>query len=214
MERTRRSERLNFLYFPPNKYKMVRPKCVNLYLKIWVKMWDMTPVFTVGPFVPVFTVVCQGWPNFRALLQIWGNCKFQIWGNAPNLGQKPILNLEFEWENLLSASHNYSWTCPEPSSLFLCALLATTIKRQGNIKKNTFWTTKISPNMGNWPKFGAIFLTMTHWPKFGAILQLSGDFKYWRKKALFTPWVRKSFLFRASFSYFERMNKILLELTN
>ena len=98
-------------------------------------MWDMTPVFTVGPFVPVFTVVCQGWPNFRALLQIWGNCKFQIWGNAPNLGQKPILNLEFEWENLLSASHNYPWTCPEPSSLFLCALLATTIKRYGNITK-------------------------------------------------------------------------------
>ena len=59
-------------------------------------MWDMTPVFTVGPFVPVFTVVCQGWPNFRALLQIWGNCKFQIWGNAPNLGQKPIFNVNFE----------------------------------------------------------------------------------------------------------------------
>ena len=88
------------------------------------------PCFHCWSFCP-----CFHWPNFRALLQIWGNCKFQIWGNAPNLGQKPILNLEFEWENLLSASHNYSWTCPEPSSLFLCALLATTIKRYGNITK-------------------------------------------------------------------------------
>ena len=77
----------------------------------------------------------QGWPNFGALLQIWGNCKFQIWGNAPNLGHKPIFNMKIEWENMLSASHNYSWTCPKPSSLFLCALLATTIKRHGNITK-------------------------------------------------------------------------------
>ena len=94
--------------------------------------------------------ISQGWPNFGALLQIWGNCKFQIWGNAPNLGQKPIFNLEIEWENMLSASHNYSWTCPKPSSLFLCASLATTIKRHRNITEKHVLDSK------NFSKYGKL----------------------------------------------------------
>ena len=110
--------------------------------------WDLL-TNTILPNI-YFNMTSQGWPNFGALLQIWGNCKFQIWGNAPNLGQKPIFNLEIEWENMLSASHNYSWTFLKPSSLFLCASLATTIKRHGNITKKHVLDSK------NFSKYGKL----------------------------------------------------------
>ena len=58
--------------------------------------WDLL-TNTILPNI-YFNMTSQGWPNFGALLQIWGNCKFQIWGNAPNLGQKPIFNDNFENE--------------------------------------------------------------------------------------------------------------------
>ena len=84
----------------------------------------------------------QGWPIFGSLPQIWVNCKFQIWGNDPNLGQKQIFKLEVEWENMSSLSHNYSGTCPDPSSIYLCALFATAIKCQENITNKHFLNNK------------------------------------------------------------------------
>ena len=104
------------------------------------------------------TITSQGWPIFGALPQIWVNCKFQIWGNDPNLGQKLIFKLEIQFENNSSLSHNYSRTCPKHSTIFIYVLHWPL--RWGVIEifqKNMFWTTKISPNMGDWPKFGAIF---------------------------------------------------------
>ena len=133
--------------------------------------------------------ISQGWPNFGALLQIWGNCKFQIWGNAPNLGQKPIFNLEIEWENMLSASHNYSWTFPKPSSLFLCASLATTIKRHGNITKK-----HVSDNK-NFSKYGKLTQIWSNFFDDDTLTQIWGN----------SPVIGR-------LHHYESMNKILLEL--
>ena len=92
----------------------------------------------------------QGWPIFGALLQIWVNCKFQIWGNDPNLGQKLIFKLEIQWENNSSLSHNYSRTCPNHSRIFICASLTTTIRSHRNITKKHVLDNK------NFSKYGKL----------------------------------------------------------
>ena len=50
----------------------------------------------------------QGWPIFGSLPQIWVNCKFQIWGNDPNLGQRLIFKLEIKWEDISSEYECYN----------------------------------------------------------------------------------------------------------
>ena len=145
----------------------------------------------------------QGWPKFGSLPQIWVNCKFQIWGNDPNLGQRLIFKLEIEWENISSSSCNYSWTCPKYSRIFLCALLATTIRCHRNITKKHVLDNKNFSKYGKLTQIWSNFLTMKYWPKFGAILQLLGYLQCLKKKKRFSfyYWVRTFFLFTASLSY-------------
>ena len=136
------------------------------------------------------------WPK------IWVNCKFQIWGNDPNLGQRLIFKLEIEWENISSSSCNYSWTCPKYSRIFLCALLATTIRCHRNITKKHVLDNKNFSKYGKLTQIWSNFLTMKYWPKFGAILQLLGYLQCLKKKnSHSTYWVRTFFLFTASLSY-------------
>ena len=124
----------------------------------------------------------QGWPIFGSLPQIWVNCKFQIWGNDPNLGQRLIFKLEIEWENISSSSCNYSWTCPKYSRIFLCALLAPTIRCHRNITKKHVLDNKNFSKYGKLTQIWSNFLTMKYWPKFGAILQLLEYLKCLKKK--------------------------------
>ena len=145
----------------------------------------------------------QGWPIFGSLPQIWVSCKFQIWGNDPNLGQRLIFKLEIKWDNISSSSCNYSWTCPMYSRTFLCALLATTIRCHRNITKKHVLDNKNFSKYGKLTQIWSNFLTMKYWPKFGAILQLLGYLQYLKKKKRFSfyYWVRTFFLFTASLSY-------------
>ena len=136
------------------------------------------------------TLHSQGWPIFGALPQIWVNCKFQIWGNDPNLGQRLIFKLEIEWENISSSSCNYSWTCPKYSRIFLCALLATTIRCHRNITKKHVLDNKNFSKYGKLTQNWSNFLMILFWPKFGANLQLLGYLHYLRKKQnLYSPFL-------------------------
>ena len=110
----------------------------------------------------ISNVNSQGWPIFGALPQIWVNCKFQIWGNDPNLGQRLIFKLEIEWENISSSSCNYSWTCPKYSRIFLCALLATTIRCHRNITKKHVLDNKNFSKYGKLTQIWSNFLTMKY----------------------------------------------------
>ena len=125
--------------------------------------------------------ISQGWPIFGALPQIWVNCKFQIWGNDPNLGQKLIFKLEIQWENNSSSSHNYSRTCPNHSRISICASLTTTIRSHRNITKKHVLDNKNFSKYGKLTQIWSNFLMMKFWPKFGAILQLLGYLHYLRK---------------------------------
>ena len=111
---------------------------------------------------------------FGSLPQIWVNCKFQIWGNDPNLGQKLIFKSEIQWESNSSLSHNYSRTWPKHSRIFICVSLTTTIRSHRNMKKKHVLDNKNFSKYGKLTLIWSDFLMKKFWPKFGAIPQLLG----------------------------------------
>ena len=147
------------------------------------------------------------------MAHIWVNCKFQIWGNDPNLGQKLIFKLKIQWENNSSLSHNYSRTCPNHSRIFICASLTTTIRSHRNITKKHVLNNKNFSKYGKLTQIWSNFFdddTLTQiWgnsPVIGRLQVLN------EKKNLVYSFSEKDFSFRASFSNFGSMNKILPDL--
>ena len=62
-------------------------------------------------FFPPPPPISQGPPRSGSFPQIWGNEKFQNWGNSPELGKWQIFDQFFLMEELIVMSYNYSGTC-------------------------------------------------------------------------------------------------------
>ena len=90
-----------------------------------------------------------------------------------NIPKKIVKFLDVHLDKHSSSSYNYSWTCPNHSIIFLCASLTT-----------TFWTTKNSPNMGNWPTFEAIFWRWNINPNLEQFSSYLDTSSVWRRKKI------------------------------
>ena len=74
----------------------------------------------------------QGPPRSGSLPQIWGNGKFQNWGNSPDLEKLQIFDQYFVMEKSIVTSYNYSGKC----LIYWRRKKIIVVPRQGNRKKN------------------------------------------------------------------------------
>ena len=111
----------------------------------------------------------QGPPRSGSFPQIWGNDKFQNWGNSPDLGKWQIFDQFFVMEESIVTSYNYSGTC----IIYWRIKIYICVPRQGTRKKlfkiNIFFAVKFSPDLGKLPRFQENFKHFCFSPRSGEI---------------------------------------------